>query len=154
MSIYFLDSSALVKRYASEKGTSWLQGLLEPSNGHSIIISRLTQAEIMSAVSRQKREGAVSLQAAQAIRGLLDRHAWREYTIIEVMQQIIYRAEDLLEKHPLRAYDAVQLASALESNIRLTAMGLSSLTFIAADQRLLSVAVIEGLMTDDPNTHP
>ncbi len=154
MSTYFLDSSALVKRYVLERGTNWIQIMLASSGGHSIIVSRLTQAEIMSAVSRQKREGAVNPRTARAIRLLLDRHMRREYTVVELTPQIIHRAEDLLETHPLRAYDAVQLASALESNARLTGMGLSSLTFVAADQRLLSIAGNEALVTDDPHAHP
>lgn len=67
---------------------------------------------------------------------------------------MLHRAEDLLEAHPLRAYDAVQLASALESNDRLVAADLAPLVFVSADTRLLAVAMAEGLATDDPTAHP
>ena len=100
------------------------------------------------------KKGAIQPRTAQAIRLLLDRHMRREYTVVELTKEIVYRAEDLLERYPLRAYDAVQLASALESNTRLAKAGLSSLVFIAADQRLLTAAGTEGLAIDDPNTHP
>ncbi len=64
---------------------------------------------------------------------------------------MLERARDLLEHHPLRAYDAVQLAAGLIANDALLAAGLPSLTFLAADTRLLNAATVEGLGTDDPN---
>ena len=66
---------------------------------------------------------------------------------------IVARAQDLASAHLLRAYDAVQLASALESNARLLIAGSSPLTFVSADTRLLTAAAAEGLATEDPNSH-
>ena len=74
--------------------------------------------------------------------------------MIGLTPQVVRRAEDLLAVHPLRTYDAVQLASALESNTRLVTAGLSPVIFVSADARLLVAAVAEGLMTEDPYTHP
>jgi predicted nucleic acid-binding protein len=88
------------------------------------------------------------------VRLLIDRHAHREYVVIGLTPQVVRRAEDLLTVHPLRTYDAIQLASALESNTRLVATGLSPLIFVSADRRLLVAAASEGLMTEDPNAHP
>jgi hypothetical protein len=65
----------------------------------------------------------------------------------------VSRAKDLLEQHPLRAYDAIQLASALESHDRLVAANQQPIVFIAADQRLLEVAATVGLAVDNPNEH-
>jgi hypothetical protein len=60
----------------------------------------------------------------------------------------------LLESYPLRAYDAVQLASALLTHDTLQVIGLPPPTFLAADDRLLATAEAEGLATDNPNAHP
>jgi uncharacterized protein len=60
----------------------------------------------------------------------------------------------LLDMHPLRAYDAIQLASALAANTKLSVAGLPASIFVSADVQLLSVAIAEGLTVDDPNTHP
>jgi len=54
----------------------------------------------------------------------------------------------------LRAYDAVQLASALRANRALQAARLPSLLFLSADDRLITAATHEGLATDNPNSHP
>jgi len=151
---YFLDSSAVVKRYVPERGTPWVRSLTMPNAGNTILVARMTQAEVLSGVWRRVREGGVTPHTAQAIRLLVDRHARREYLVIELSARIVSQAEGLLERHPLRAYDALQSASALESNARLIGAGLPPLVFIAADTRLLVAAFGEGLATDDPNTHP
>ncbi len=84
----------------------------------------------------------------------LDRYADSQYVGIGFNHQIAGRAKDLLERYSLRAYDAVQLASALEGNAMLIAGGLSPLVFVCADHRLLAVAAAEGLSTDNPNNYP
>jgi predicted nucleic acid-binding protein len=154
MTHYFLDSSALVKRYIVEVGTSWIRSVTLPSVGNSIIIAHITQVEVVSGAMRRKREGTITARTARATRILVDRHASRVYRVIGLTGQIVQHAEDLLEAHSLRAYDSIQLASALASNTRLIAAGLSPLMFISADSRLLSAAAAEGLVTDDPNAHP
>lgn len=154
MTQYFLDSSALIKRYIVEIGTNWVRSITTRNIGHIIVIAQITQAEVVSGTMRRKRDGSITTRTARATRLLMDRHASREYRVVGLTGQIVQRAEDLLELHPLRAYDAIQLASALESNMRLVAAGLGALTFVSADTRLLASAATEGLLTDDPNAHP
>lgn len=154
MTAYFLDSSAVIKRYAPEVGTAWVRALTLPSAGNTILVAQMTQAEVISGVRRRVREGTIAPRVARAIRLLLDRHMRREYLVTELTAPIVHRAEDLLEQHPLRAYDALQLASAFDSNTRLVAAGVGPLIFVAADTRLLAAAAAEGLATDDPNAHP
>lgn len=154
MSYYFLDSSALVKRYIAETGTTWIRSLTSADAGNVIVIAHITQAEVVSGAMRRKREGSITARTARAIRLLIDRHSSREYRVVGLTAQIMQRAEDLLETHALRAYDSVQLASAVESNARIVAIGLPPITFISADTHLLAAAIAEGLSTDDPNVHP
>ena len=151
---YFLDSSALIKRYITEQGTGWVRSITPLSAGNTIIIAQITQVEIFSGVFRRRREGLIPPRTAQTIRLLLHRHVKREYTVVELTAPIIQDAEDLLDKHPLRAYDAIQLASALTANTRLTEAALAPLVFDSADVRLLTAATAEGLTVDDPNVHP
>jgi predicted nucleic acid-binding protein len=73
--------------------------------------------------------------------------------VIELSEMINRRAEDLLLAHPLRAYDAVQLASALDTAAFFAAVGLAAPIFVSADRRLLAAAEAEGLIADDPNRH-
>jgi hypothetical protein len=57
-------------------------------------------------------------------------------------------------KHRLRAYDAVQLAVALDVHRLQQTAGLGTVTLISADQALNDAATAEGMTVDDPNRHP
>ncbi len=154
MSHYFLDSSALLKRYVTEVGTNWIRSITGYVSGNIIFVAQVTQVEITSGAMRRKRDGTISAQTAHATRLLVDRHCSREYKVVGLTTHIVQRAEDLIERHPLRAYDSIQLASAIEINGRLVTGGLSPVIFVSADLRLLMAALAEGLVTDDPNAHP
>lgn len=151
MSHYFFDSSALIKRYVAEQGSDWVRAIVAPSAGHTHIIAQITTVEIVSGAERLKREGKISQRTARATRLMLDRHASREYTITSLTEKILTRAKDLLVHHQSRAYDAVQLASALETNEHLLETDLPPLTFVSADERLLNAAAAEGLTTANLN---
>ena len=56
-------------------------------------------------------------------------------------------AAALTQRHPLKAYDAVQLAVALRYRRVLTA---HPLTFVCSDNTLLAAAQAEGLSTANP----
>ncbi len=154
MSYYFFDTSALVKRYVQEVGTNWVLSILSPNSGNVICIARITPIEIMSGVYRLQRSDIINERQAQAILLWVQRHMQREYRRIDLSAAVSARAIELLRKYPLRAYDAVQLASAFETNHRLTSADLTPLTFVSADQRLIISATAEGLSVADPNQLP
>jgi hypothetical protein len=154
MTTYFIDSSALVKRYVKETGSRWLINLVSPHTGNLIFISTITPVEVMSAVFKYKREKKISARTASSIRLLLERHTKREYNFWVLSETVLQRALDFLDSYSLRAYDAVQLASAVVMNRQIVGGGLPSVIFIASDQRLLGAAKYEGLSVDDPNNYP
>jgi hypothetical protein len=41
VAVYFLDTSAVLKRYVLDTGTPWMQALAAPSAGHSLTIERI-----------------------------------------------------------------------------------------------------------------
>ena len=57
---YFLDSSALVKRYVAEVGTAWIQAMTVPAARNALLIARITWVEVLSALIRRQREGGLS----------------------------------------------------------------------------------------------
>ncbi|GGA09810.1 type II toxin-antitoxin system VapC family toxin [Okeania sp. KiyG1] len=62
MAIYFLNSSALVKGYISEIGSTWVLGLFNPALDNQIFIAAITQVEIIAAISRRSRGGNISIR--------------------------------------------------------------------------------------------
>jgi hypothetical protein len=60
----------------------------------------------------------------------------------------------LARSHGLRAYDAVQLATALDIHREHRQASLAPITLVSADQELNAAAATEGLAVDDPLAHP
>ncbi len=153
MADYYVDSSALVKRHVHEMGTAWLQGLCIPTTGNVIITARISMVEVYSALNRRQRETHLNATDYADIVVDFSTICMTEYQLVELTAPVVERARSLLERHSLRAYDAVQLASALIAQDTLLSAGLPPLTFLAADDRLLVAAQAEGLATDNPNAH-
>jgi uncharacterized protein len=103
LSHFFLDSSALVKRYLEEHGTEWIVAITAPESGHIIIVAQIAPVEVLSGVMRRTREGVLSERTARDARLLIDQHANREYQVIALTDDVVRRSEDLLERHALRA---------------------------------------------------
>ena len=114
MAVYVVDSSALVKRYVREIGTAWICGLMDPTEGHILYIAGITGVEVVSALTRQTRGGALTpTDAAQALAQFRQDFA-RQYQIVDLTPPLIAQAMALAETHALRGYDAVQCAVAVE----------------------------------------
>ncbi|MBI5304568.1 MAG: type II toxin-antitoxin system VapC family toxin [Chloroflexi bacterium] len=148
--IYFLDTSALIKRYLNETGSVWVRDLTD-SPEHVFVASRLTTTEIISAFARRLREGTVTRTQYADHRNAFDDDCATRYHIIELENNTFDLARDLIERHPLRTLDALQLASALATNRVFVSLNLSPLNFLSSDNRLLQIAQHEGLSTDNPN---
>lgn len=154
MSALFCDSSAIVKRYASEPGSAWIIRLTEPESGNVIYLARITRVEVVSAITRRAGEGTPSVaEGATGIADLNDDFV-RHYRVVEVTPHLIERAVSLVQIHGLRAYDAVQLAALLEINDDRATLKLPAVSLISADRALNVAAIAEGLAVDDPNSHP
>ena len=152
MDIFFLDSSALIKRYVTERGSEWLTNLIEPRAGNRIFVARITAVEVVSAIKRRERSGNLSATDASASLTRF-RQEFGNYRSVDINAKLVSRAMNLAETHALRGYDAVQLAAALEIYDELRSAGLSSLALISADLALNVAAVAEGMSVADPNSH-
>lgn len=151
---YFLDSSALLKRYLSEIGTAWVQSLTAKASGNILLISRITSVEILSAIARRQREGSLTSEQTQTLRTIFQQHFTDQYEIVELTPTLTTLAGELCARQSLRAYDAVQLASALTILPIIAQSPENFLTFLTADDRLLRAAQLEHLQADNPNLHP
>lgn len=154
MGEYFLDTSALVKRYVAEAGSLWVTGLTDLAARNKCHLATLTRVELLAALYRRVRTGSLTFaqaqQAEQAFRHELRTH----YVRVPQRAAILNRAMALVVAYPLRAYDAVQLATALYVQSQNTALALPVPMFLCADQNLNRAATAEGLQVDDPNLHP
>ena len=151
--IYYADTSALLKRYVQEVGSPWLIALIAPEQHPLVVTSKLTAVETTSAFARRRREGTITdIIYGEVNQAFLD-DCRTHYQLVDVDDSIIALARELLDRHPLRAYDAMHLATALIVNQFCVDTYQRSLTFLSADDRLNAAASAEGLAVDNPNHH-
>lgn len=152
---YFLDSSALVKRYLPEQGAAKIQGLTDPALQNTLIIAQITRVEVAAALAARHRapKGISQIVRDQALMALLFHCQW-EYQMVPLDDQTLSRAVQLTQEYRLRGYDAVQLATAVVANSALTAVGLPPITFVTADADLITAAHQMGLAAENPQNYP
>lgn len=149
MSVFYFDTSGLVKRFTREKGTAWVLNLLKPSNGNTIFIARITSVETVAALTRQNRIGNLTASELDKSIKRFKRSLQNRYAFVEINENLANQAMDLAEKYGLRGYDSVQLAATIKVEQRRSSLGLSSITFVCADDKLNDAALIE-----NPNNYP
>ncbi|MGL5065126.1 MAG: type II toxin-antitoxin system VapC family toxin [Microcoleus sp.] len=154
VNIYFLDTSALVKRYVPEIGSDWVLSITDPTIGNDLAISQITWVELHSAFARRLRDGSLLTDRFDLILQKVREDFENEYRVIDVDRTLIETAGELVMQHPLRAYDSIQLASALQVQSAIVAIPETQLIFVSADNRLLNIAQLEGLAIDNPNNYP
>jgi uncharacterized protein len=150
---YFLDSSALVKRYVQETGTAWIVAITDPKAGNTIYLARITAVEVIAAIARRKRDGSLPEVDAVAAASDFRYDLGTQYRLVDITPALVDHAMRVAEAHTLRGYDAVQLAAALTVQAERRTLGLPSLIFVAADRGLNGAASAEGLTVDDANAH-
>jgi hypothetical protein len=84
VAVYFVETSALAKRYIAETGSVWLRALLGPSTGCSIYVVRVTAVEIIAAITRRERGGTLTPTDAAAARQAFRSDLATAYQVIEV----------------------------------------------------------------------
>ena len=155
MSVFYFDTSAIVKRYIVETGTAWIMALTHPDCGNLPVIAEIALAETAATIAAKHRvPKGITRQERDETVTLFLQHCNTDYHLIPTHRIILDRAILLTQNHRLRGYDAVHLASALITNGQLTASGFPPLIFVTADNDLILAAQSEGLSADNPNLHP
>jgi hypothetical protein len=113
----------------------------------SKVMSVLTAVEGSSALCRLRKSKFMSLAEADLALKLLS--AGMTNVILQpVNPQVLEAASILIDRHYLRAMDAVQLGSAVVAR---DLMNAPDMRFIASDKELLAAALAEGFDVWDPS---
>ena len=136
----YFDTSALVKRYVQEPGRREVLQLLRR---YDFVASAVLPVELGGALRRRVAEGTLDASRLPGIltRVAADRAYW---TLVAVGTDVLTAAETLVTKHPLRALDAIHVASARLFADRVTT---PALLFVSADKRQTEAAAAIGLAT-------
>ncbi len=154
MAVFFCDSSAIVKRYAGETGSNFVDNLADSKSGNIILLARITRVEVAAAIARRLKSGSITPADAQNALAAFQHDLTNNYFTVEITPVLLSVAVSLATKYALRGYDAVQLAATLEANDERIANGLAPLTLVSADTELNTAAQAEGLNVENPNNYP
>ena len=55
MTDYYLDASALVKRYTDKPGSSWVRQITDPDTQNAVLLAEITLAEVAAALAAKHR---------------------------------------------------------------------------------------------------
>jgi predicted nucleic acid-binding protein len=135
--ITYLDTSSLVKLYVQEPESAEVKNLV--ANSSAVSTSLIAYAEARAAFARRYRERAFTKTQYKKLKDSLDKD-WSQLLIIMVSKEIALSAGNLAEKHELRGFDAIHLASAITIKQELQ----SPIVFSCADQKLKKASIQEG----------
>jgi len=136
----YFDTSALIKRYVDERGRREVLRLLRRND---CVTSAVVPVDVRSALRRRVSEGTLDEERIPAIlkRFTADRAFW---TFVEVSREVLAAAETLAAAHPLRALDAIHVASA---QLFATRIPRPAPLFVSADDRQTTAAAALGMTT-------
>ncbi len=135
--VRFWDTSALIALVVAERATARAERWLREDP--DVVVWTLTRVELLSALARRRREeprSAPHLLAAR--REILS--AWERWSEVAAVEVVRRYAERVVETHPIRAADALQIGAALvaaEDNP-------ASIAFVTLDRNLAEAAEREG----------
>ena len=141
----FWDTSALVPLFVAERESRAIRRWMREDS--AVVVWSLTRVELLSALARREREDAsAARRLASARRRILAVWPrWSEVTAIDVVRK---HAERLIQVHPLRAADAIQLAAA----VVVADQDPASVTVVTLDQRQAVAAEREGFVVLGPGS--
>lgn len=153
MRSFYMDASALAKRYASEIGTPLIDRLFDTVSADRIYVLNLGVAEVVSILVRKKNAGQLTVPAFNQALLEFGREIRSPVQVRKITADntLVTAALPLIELHFINATDAVILSSALDLAAEHRKVG-NDLALVASDQRLLRAAQAEGLTTFNPET--
>mgnify|MGYP001063862811 CR=1 FL=1 len=101
MTIYYLDTSALVKYYVTEPGSVWVRRLVDDQD-NVLVSAEITIAEVSAALAVITRVGRTSRRQRDELWGKFKRDLLTRYELLPTHRAIINRAAELCQQYPLR----------------------------------------------------
>jgi predicted nucleic acid-binding protein len=148
VALLYLDTSALVKLYVQEQGTELMLRLAHPDANHQLAILSLARLEFRAAVRRRAKLGDFEPLVADSLLMSFAQHLATVFQVQPINDAVLEEASGLIDRHGIRAYDAIQLGGCLA--LRDTVRGELEVQFVCADHQLLSAATNEGVPTIEP----
>ena len=153
MNYFFLDASAVVKRYIPETGTPEMNYFFESVPSHRMMCLFEGGGEVVFVFGRRRNENKITAIRFNQIKQRFLTEVIYQVAVVKVLptENQIGRSWDFIERHSINSTDAILLRCALDRTYELRANG-DNLVLVSSDKRLLRASRDEGLVTFDPET--
>lgn len=150
---FYLDASALAKRYVLEIGTAQVNTIFDTVPRNRLRVLNVGIGEVVSVLVRKHNTGTISQVDFHQALLEFDAEIVRSSDIakVSVTSRLVIGSLPLIVAHSINSTDALILKSTLSIARRLRVTG-DDLVLTASDQRLLRAAAAEGLTTFNPET--
>ncbi len=140
---FYLDTSAIAKRYCREAGTHFINSLYENviRTDQIIYFAEHTISEVGSTIYRKMREGKFDAEESTTLLTHFLMESKSSIQFIETNESLYLNTFDFLKKYTLRSADAIHLAAAFE----VYKLHGNNLFFISDDKKQCEAASSEGL---------
>ena len=138
--ILYLETSHLVKLYVEESGSAKIKKLV--AGAEFVATSIVSNVEARAAFSRKFREKGLNEREYKTIKADLEED-WEHFFVLHATMDVAREAGRLAEKHGLRGFDALHLASAMSLGPGKDDQ--ISINFSSSDKTLKDAAKNEGL---------
>jgi predicted nucleic acid-binding protein len=148
MIVYYLDSSAWLKKYFQEDGTAWMVNFFARNEERELACASLGVIEVTATLARKHKSQSIDSRSYQDALEELESD-WENFSQIQLTEEIVAEAKTSAKKFALRGADAVHFASALllrEDPLHED----DQIVFIVCDKELKAAAKLAGFTVVDP----
>ncbi len=148
MALFYVDTSAIIKRYQREKGTGVVDQLIDnPVGEDRFYTSFLSVLELTSGIMRLTKGGQLQEHNANELIARFREDLRQRFRVWPLDNDITSKAVSIVEQHKLRSADAIHMATALA--IFSLISGHDSV-LVSSDHEMLEAAEASQLATIDP----
>ncbi len=146
MTVFYLDTSVLIKRYRTEDGTVFVDTLYElifHEKEHKLTTSALTMLEVTAALRRILKGGVLTLEEFEKAMKVFSKES-DNILIRPLDEEALVSATHVIMDHALRTADAIHLATALEVQNMMHSFD-EDIILLSNDKEMCKAAEMEGL---------
>ena len=142
--LYFLDTSAIIKRYHEESGTEFINSIFDSTDKSILVISSFTTIETVATLKKFKNKKIISTEdffySASKFNSECES---QKIMVIDIEKFHITYAYSLILKHNIAAPDAIILASVISLKRDFP-------TFVCSDKSLIEIAKVNNIKVINP----
>jgi predicted nucleic acid-binding protein len=150
VTFFYIDASAWVKRYYSERGSGHMHQLLSGEDPR--VCSVLGLVEVVAALARKCKAREITREDFEAKIAEIERD-WRSFVKIELTLDTLDQARDAAARLALRGADAVHFGALVALERRVSNSG-HRVVLVTSDRELKEAAEVSGISVLDPETEP